>query len=168
MMIELTLVQPAEQDDLRQLAESYWAELMPKATVLKDQPSRDRYFADSFCWEGEQDRPYWALRSGERVGFVTLSRNGQSAYIDDFYVVPAARRQGLGRQIVQALSTHFDRDGVTLVELSVRRDNPRALAFWEAMGFRIASYRLRQYRNPATGTAFIGGLSSDFNINQSL
>jgi ribosomal protein S18 acetylase RimI-like enzyme len=162
MMIELTPVQPAEGDDLRRMAEAYWAELMPKATVLKDQPSRDRYFAESFRWDGEQDRPYWALLAGERVGFVTLSRNGQSAYIDDFYVVPAARRQGLGRQIAQALATLFDGDGVTLVELSVRRDNPRALAFWEALGFRIASYRLRQYRDPATGTAFIGGLSSDF------
>ena len=161
-MIELRMVEPTEQADLRPLAEAYWEELMPNATVLKDRASRDRYFADSFRWEGEQDRPYWALRSGERVGVVTLSRNGQSVYIDDFYVVPAARRQGLGRQIVQALSTHFDRDGVTLIELNVRRDNPRALAFWEAMGFRIASYRLRQYRDPATGTAFIGGLSSDF------
>lgn len=162
MMIELTPVQPADQDDLRHMAESYWAELMPKAAVLKDRSSRDRYFADSFRWEGEQDRPYWALRPGERVGFVTLSRSGQSAYIDDFYIIPSARRQGLGRKVLQALMARFDREGVTLVELSVRRDNPRALAFWEAMGFRIASYRLRQYRDPATGTAFVGGLSSDF------
>lgn len=161
-MIELTPVQPSEQADLRRMAEAYWEELMPKATVLQDSASRDRYFADSFRWDGEQDRPYWALRTGERVGFVTFSRNGESAYIDDFYVLPGARRQGLGRAIVQALAAFFDRDGVTLIELSVRRDNPRALAFWEAMGFRIASYRLRQYRDPATGTGFVGGLSSDF------
>lgn len=162
MMIELTPVQPGEQDDFRPLVEAYWEELMPNAAVLKDQPSRDRYFAESFHWDGEQERPYWALRAGERVGFVALSRNGQSGYIDDFYVIPAYRRQGIGRAIVQALTTLFDQDGVTLVELSVRRDNPRALAFWEALGFRIASYRLRQYRDPTTGTAFVGGLSSDF------
>ncbi|MCL4860748.1 MAG: GNAT family N-acetyltransferase [Caldilineaceae bacterium] len=161
-MIELIPVQPSEQTEFRQLAEAYWKELMPKAAVLKDSASRDRHFADSFRWEGEQDRPYWALRAGERVGFVTLSRNGQSAYIDDFYIVPGARRQGLGRRVLQAITARFDSECVTLIELSVRLDNPRGLAFWEAMGFRIASYRLRQYRDPATGTGFVGGLSSDF------
>jgi ribosomal protein S18 acetylase RimI-like enzyme len=161
-MIDLTPILPAEQTDFRQMVEPYWQELMPQAMVLQSKASRDRYFAKSFQWEGDQERPYWALWAGQRVGFVALSRNGQSAYIDDFYIAPAFRRQGLGRQLLQALLANFDRDGVTLVELNVRRDNPRALAFWEAMGFRIALYRLRQYRDPATGTAFIGGLSSDF------
>jgi hypothetical protein len=36
------------------------------------------------------------------------------------------------------------------------------LALWEAQGFRIAHYLLRQYRDPQTGELFIGTLSSDF------
>jgi len=51
---------------------------------------------------------------------------------------------------------------VQLIELNVRRDTPQALAFWESQGFRIASYRLHQYRDPKTGTSYIGALSSDF------
>jgi ribosomal protein S18 acetylase RimI-like enzyme len=47
-------------------------------------------------------------------------------------------------------------------ELTLRRDNPQALAFWEAQGFRIAHYLLRQYRDLQTGELFIGALSSDF------
>ena len=52
--------------------------------------------------------------------------------------------------------------GVELIECNVRRDNPQALAFWEAQGFRIALYRLRQYRDPKRGTSYVGALSSDF------
>lgn len=43
----------------------------------------------------------------------------------------------------------------------VRRDTPAALAFWQAQGFGIASYRLRQYRDPQRGVACRGALSSD-------
>ena len=86
----------------------------------------------------------------------------QSASIDDFYVVPDARRRGYGTAIVQAVYAQLDTHGVTLVELNVRRDNPQSLAFWEAQGFRIALYRMRQYRDPKSGTSYIGALSSDF------
>lgn len=44
----------------------------------------------------------------------------------------------------------------------MRRDTPEALAFWEAQGFGIAGYRMRMYRDPKTGKAFKGVLSSDF------
>ncbi|MBV7330555.1 hypothetical protein KFU94_20385 [Chloroflexi bacterium TSY] len=52
--------------------------------------------------------------------------------------------------------------GIEQIELNVRRDNPEALAFWQAQGFRIALYQMRQYRDPQTGQSFIGALSSDF------
>ena len=52
--------------------------------------------------------------------------------------------------------------GIRQLDLNVRRDNPNALSFWEAQGFGIAGYRLRMYRDPETGTAYKGVLSSDF------
>jgi ribosomal protein S18 acetylase RimI-like enzyme len=60
------------------------------------------------------------------------------------------------------LLSHLDRLGVEQIDLNVRHDSPAALAFWEAQGFGIAVYRMRQYRDPKTGTAFVGALSSDF------
>jgi len=56
---------------------------------------------------------------------------------------------------------------VERVDLDVRRDNPQALAFWQAQGFGIAAYRMRIYRDPDSGTvrssaaAYVGALSSD-------
>ena len=99
-----------------------------------------------------------------RIGFVayTVEAAKHSASIEDFYVVPDARRRGYGTAMVQAVYAQLDTHGVARVELNVRRDNPHAFAFWEAQGFRIALYRMRQYRDPKTGTSYIGALSSDF------
>jgi N-acetylglutamate synthase-like GNAT family acetyltransferase len=74
------------------------------------------------------------------VGFVAyaVDEARKSASINGFYVVPEARRRAYGAAMVQAVYAQLDQLGVELVELNVRRDNPQALAFWEAQGFRIA------------------------------
>ena len=64
--------------------------------------------------------------------------------------------------MVQWLFSRLDNVGVERIDLNVRRDNPRALAFWQAQGFGIAGYQLRMYRDPESGTAFVGALASDF------
>jgi ribosomal protein S18 acetylase RimI-like enzyme len=67
-----------------------------------------------------------------------------------------------GMAMAAWLFSHLDDLGVEQIDLDVRRDNPLALAFWQAQGFGIAGYRLRQYRDPESGMAFEGALSSDF------
>lgn len=150
--------------DFRRIVEAYWQEVMPQSDVVKNPERREAYFRERFTWAGGNRQPYWAVADGCRVGFVAYAVDAakQSASIDDFYVVPEARRRGYGTAMVQAVYAQLDTHGVELVELDVRRDNPHALAFWEAQGFRIALYRLRQYRDPKTGKAYIGALSSDF------
>jgi ribosomal protein S18 acetylase RimI-like enzyme len=150
--------------DFRRIVEAYWQEVMPQSDVVKNPDRREAYFRECFTWAGGNRHPYWAVADGRSVGFVAYAVDAakQSASIDDFYVVPEARRQGYGAAMVQALYAQLDMLGVALVELNVRRDNPHALAFWEAQGFRIALYRMRQYRDPKSGTLYIGALSSDF------
>lgn len=164
MACQLERVQPSERERFRQMAEAYWQELMPHADVLQNAERRERYFQEEFTWASSNQHPYWAIVDGQLVGFVSFSvdQERKTAYINDFYIIPAARRQGNGATMLQALHRKFDEMGIECVELSVRRDNPRGLAFWEAQGFRIGSYRMRQYRDPQTGQAFIGSLSSDF------
>lgn len=146
------------------MAEAYWQELMPHASVIQDVPQRNAYFHQCFTWEGGNCHPCWAIAGGRKIGFISfeVSPENKSASIKDFYVALTERRKGYGRAMVQALYEHLDKLGIELIELNVRRDNPDALAFWEAQGFRIALYRLRQYRDPQTGKGFIGALSSDF------
>ena len=64
--------------------------------------------------------------------------------------------------MVHWLLSKCDDLGIEQIDLNVRRDNPDALAFWQAQGFGIAGYRLRQLRDPATRSAFKEVLSSDF------
>ena len=137
---------------------------MPHADAVTDPLRRAAYFESQFAWAGDGRRLHWAVESREKVGFVSVSVDcaAHTAFIEDFYIFPAMRRKGHGRAAVQALYTQLDALGVTQVELNVRRDAPQALAFWEALGFRIASYRLRQYRDPAAHQSFVGALSSDF------
>ena len=64
--------------------------------------------------------------------------------------------------MVKWVFAHLDNMGVERIDLDVGRDNPEALSFWQAQGFGMAGYRRRQYRDPGSGTAFVGALSSDF------
>ncbi len=162
--VQLRAVAPAEIAAFRSMAEAYWQEIMPSAAVVKNEQRRDAYFQQSFGWQADHQPPYWALVDDRQVGFVHFSLTPGRATIEDFYVAPPERRQGYGSAMVQALRQIFDTYSVEVVELHVRRDSPAALAFWEAQGFRIAAYRMRQYRDPRTGQTFVGALSSDFDV----
>ena len=160
----LAKVHRTDIGDFRRIVEAYWQEVMPQSDVVKNPDRREAYWRECFPWAGGHRQPYWAVADGRHVGFVayTVEAAKHSASIEDFYVVPDARRRGYGTAMVQAVYAQLDTHGVARVELNVRRDNPHAFAFWEAQGFRIALYRMRQYRDPKTGKSYIGALSSDF------
>jgi len=137
---------------------------MPKAIVLQDPERQERHFHDSFAWDGGNRHPYWVWVDDHPIGFVSFEvhEGEKRAFVDDFFVDPAYRRQGYGSAMVAWLGDHLDRRGIEQIDLHVRRDNPDGLAFWQAQGFGIAGYRLRQLRDPESGTALKEVLSSDF------
>lgn len=167
-MVQLQPVQPSEQAQLQAMAEAYWQEIMPTADVVQDAERRTRYFQERFPLNDENRRVHWALVDGQVVGFIVITINParKQVMVEDFYVPPTERRKGYGAAMIQALYQQLDQTSIEMVELTVRRDNPQALAFWEAQGFRIGHYLLRQYREPKTGELFIGALSSDFANNE--
>jgi ribosomal protein S18 acetylase RimI-like enzyme len=156
-------VAPEERGTFREMVEAYWAELMPKADVIATAAAREAYFRQQFTWEGGDRHPYWAIADKGPVGFLSFSidPSERRAKVHDSYVVPDMRRQGVGSTMVRWLFAHLDCLGIERVDLDVRRDSPRALAFWRAQGFGIAGYRMRMYRDPERGTAYAGALSSD-------
>jgi ribosomal protein S18 acetylase RimI-like enzyme len=165
--VNLLFIEKVDLKDLahfRQMVKAYWQELMPKSNVVNDPDQWEAYFQKEFAWNGRNNHPHWATVADERIGFMTFEvvGNQKQAIINNFYIIPDKRRQGYGQVMVQWLFSHFDNLGIEQIDLNVRRDNPAALAFWQAQGFGIAGYRLRQYRDPKSGTAFIGALSSDF------
>ena len=157
------LLIPVEDRDtrlLRRMADSYWDELMPTADTVCTPQARSAYFSERF---GDKSSQAYFAEVGDRVtGFIRTTVDGKRATITDFYVDRGERRKGVGRAMVRAVLAVFDGLGMEEVTLGVRRDTAGALAFWQANGFMIGHYELKQFRDPSTGRAFCGALSSDF------
>jgi ribosomal protein S18 acetylase RimI-like enzyme len=60
--------------------------------------------------------------------------------IEDFYVVPEARAQGVGTELLALLVGEARRRGYCRAQLQVQEDNDRAWRFYEARGFRFTGY----------------------------
>ncbi|MBN1810949.1 MAG: GNAT family N-acetyltransferase, partial [Anaerolineae bacterium] len=128
------MVDVRDEPRFREMAEAYWRELMPRSAVVQDAERGEAYFRGEFAWNGGNRHPYWALVDGCPIGFVSLEvfTAQKRAFVDNFYVVPEERRRGYGTAMVAWLFSLLDDLGVEQIDLNVRRDNPAALAFWQA------------------------------------
>jgi len=68
------------------------------------------------------------------VGF-SLEFGGRFALLDEFYVAPALRGRGLGRQALDVVATWTRAQGIATVRLEVTHTNPRARALYLTAGF---------------------------------
>lgn len=87
-------------------------------------------------------RVWIAERDGEAVGYAVLTLGfameyyGRDGFLDDLYLAPAARGQGLGTKLVDAVEREARALGVRALRLEVGRDDHRAKALYAARGFR--------------------------------
>ena len=150
-MVELRPIVDSEQPDLWAAAQRYWLELMPNAPTIKDPQQRATYFRRHFLLDAAHSVYWWAVVGGQNVGFARVDvhedadHDGPWAAIRDFFIEPAQRRRGYGRAFAQAIVARLQEQGIRQIDLHVRADNPRALAFWKSCGFDLALYRLRRY-----------------------
>jgi ribosomal protein S18 acetylase RimI-like enzyme len=81
-----------------------------------------------------------AFEQGQPVGHAVLSvrfameYGGLSAYIDDLYVVPAQRRRGVARALLQALVADAGQRGCLSLQVEVGDSNEPALSLYAAFG----------------------------------
>jgi ribosomal protein S18 acetylase RimI-like enzyme len=148
-MLTIHAIREDERDELRTMAVAYWLELMPHAPVIQDPQRREGYFQNRFRFDTPESTLWWAMIDENRAGFaridLALDHDGPWAEIQDFYVAEEWRGQGTGRAFAKCLVEWLRAHDVVRIDLHVRSDNPRALAFWQAVGFEMASYRLRTY-----------------------
>lgn len=163
-MLYIKDIEQPDSPEFRQMLSAYWEEIMPKAYELQDDQRREEYFEERFIQKDDATYLQWIMKAEHPMGFLhfDILQKQKCAIVHDFYIMPEARRRGRGGAAIALFYEQVDEQGVERIDLNVRRDNPNALAFWESQGFGIASYRLRQFRDPQTGTAFEGSLSSDF------
>lgn len=95
----------------------------------------------------------WLIRRHEQpVGYLVLTWgyslefHGRDAFIDELYVAPSARGQGLGRQAVEWAETVCRAHGAGAMHLEVELDNERAHALYRRSGFAERGLRLMTKR----------------------
>ena len=154
-MLNIKAVDNIYEPTFRDMIFAYWQELMPKASALETPEKREAYFRNDF---GSGD-VYGTWLNDKLVGYIHLRIKNQIGVISGIYTIPEVRRHGIGTQMMQWAFDQFDSVGVEQIDLYVRRDNPKAMSFYEALGFGIAGYRMRMYRKD--GQVLPGVLSSD-------
>jgi ribosomal protein S18 acetylase RimI-like enzyme len=85
---------------------------------------------------------------GQVVGLLTMSQRwtlwhtGPCALIEELVVDKGARRQGIGRALIQAALDWARAQGCSEVELSTEPDNLKAQAFYRRLGFESTALLL--------------------------
>jgi ribosomal-protein-alanine N-acetyltransferase len=108
--------------------------------------SRSSYLAEL---GDTRHRHYVAAESddGALLGWAGVRVVADEAEILTVGVVPAARRQGIGRLLLAELLEHARERGARQVYLEVRVDNTAALALYESDGFARVGLRRGYYAN---------------------
>jgi ribosomal-protein-alanine acetyltransferase len=109
----------------------------------------DAWSSDSMAGELASQHTYYLV--AHRVGVegyagLFAPRGSLQADIQTIAVGESARRQGLGRVLMQALITEARERGATEVFLDVRADNPGATALYESLGFEPIAVRPGYYQ----------------------
>ncbi|BBF85642.1 N-acetylglutamate synthase [Aquitalea magnusonii] len=73
---------------------------------------------------------------GQIVGCVMSGHDGRRGYLQHLLVLPAYRRQGLARRLVDACIAELARQGIAKTHLDVFRSNTAAQSFWENQGWQ--------------------------------
>ena len=83
----------------------------------------------------DRDASRIAVRDGAAVGLANLGLRGADAWIGGVGVVPAERRRGVGRALMEAVHAEARVRGVQRVWLEVIVENTQAIALYEELGY---------------------------------
>ena len=152
MADDRTTIRRATKRDRTSVAELWLAfleeqaEQDPRFVVAED--ARERFENDFPIWvDDDTQRTLVAEQEvsdeeGTLVGFATAHRWGpppiyadtSEVYIDEFYVMPEARRQGAGRQLAEGMRAWAEELDADRLRLRVLHVNEDGRAFWQALG----------------------------------
>ncbi len=81
------------------------------------------------------------------LGYISISFDGYTIEILNFCVDESRQRSGIGKALLNYAIMNSYKNGAKNVVLEVRRDNYKAIALYEAFGFKIISTRKKYYKD---------------------
>lgn len=127
------LIRAATPDDLNGLREGCWAHYTK--TRSREMLRRVRHAQG-------QNRGMGILiedkKAGTLVAYGQVLRWGNCAEISDLMVVQAYRSQGIGSAMIHYLVKYALQMNVKAVEIGAALSNPRALALYKRLGFKVS------------------------------
>ena len=121
MRFEVASARPADAADWLRMREALW----PSDAGQSHAAEVEQYFA------GRLHMPLEVLIARDDSGCVT----DRVAYLEGWYVIPDARRYGVGRALVEAAEQWARRQGCTEFASDAVHDNDVSAAAHEALGF---------------------------------
>ena len=91
---------------------------------------------------------FLAVRGDTPLGFILAQAVAGEAEVLTLAVAPQARREGVGRALVEAAAQAAAGRGAATVWLEVAEDNTTAVALYAAAGFEAAGRRRGYYGRP--------------------
>jgi ribosomal protein S18 acetylase RimI-like enzyme len=101
---------------------------------------------------GEPFARAWIVRQAhEAIGYVVLTLGysieygGRDGFIDDLYLVPAARGRGAGRKLLDFTLARASELGIRTLHLEVEAGNDSATRLYRSAGFEATGRTLMRY-----------------------
>lgn len=119
---------------------------------------QDPWSERSIASELENPLSLWlvAMEEDRLLGYVGSQTVLDETDMMNVAVDPAARRQGVARALIQALTAQLKQRGSRKLSLEVRASNLGAIRLYESLGFVRLGCRPGYYRNPREDAWILG------------
>jgi ribosomal protein S18 acetylase RimI-like enzyme len=138
---------------IRKAQKTDYEEVMDLYADFVNQPDRyTKYDNDSFLktLTIPDCAMYIAEDNNRIVGFITFSKRIVVRYpkpiveVEEFYVVPDVRRQGVGKTLMQVVLDYAQENSCQYVMLASSKDRVGAHAFYKSLGFDEYAFHYRR------------------------
>ena len=123
---------------------------VPQIAALEQICFSDPWSEASVRYECSNPISLWlvAVEDERVIGYVGSQTVPPEADVMNLAVAPEYRRQGIGRQLMQALTEVLHTQGIESLFLEVRASNDPAIALYSEFGFVQVGRRKKYYVNP--------------------
>jgi [ribosomal protein S18]-alanine N-acetyltransferase len=107
--------------------------------------------------EKRASRAAWvALNGSDLLGFTVVHLVAEVCELESIVVAKSARRKGVGKSLLNAVTDWSLASGARKLELEVRAGNEPAIAFYESAGLGREGLRIGYYRDPQEDAVLMG------------